>query len=168
MSFSGPCWSPQRTGMSSDVRRAHTWQPKVENKSLHVKEKGPFSSPPHACSPESQTEHINPPCITAQRHQKSPRKVKRSTVQGRLYSPASSSTLPPPIPGFLLPRLCGVRTAGRRGGSSAPEVLPQCPEHNEERWASLSGSWACFRRTVKTQEERPKVAFSPNWETKIT
>ena len=163
----GPCWSPQRTGMSPDVRRAHTWQPEVENKSLHVKEKAPFSSPPCARSPESQTEHTDPLSATAQRHQKSPRKVKRSTVQGRLYSPDSSSTLLP-RPGFLLPRLHGVRTAGRRGGSSAPEVLPQCPEHNEERWASLLGSWACFRRPVKAQEERTKAAFSPNWETKLT
>lgn len=117
----GPCWSPQRTGMPPDVRRARTRQPEVESKSLHVKEKVPFSSPPHARSPESQTEHIGSPSATAQRHQKSPRKVKRSAVQGRLYSPDSSSTLAPPIP--LLPRLCGVRTAGRRGGSSAPEVF---------------------------------------------
>lgn len=124
MSFSGPCWSPQRTGMSSDVRRAHTWQPKVENKSLHVKEKGPFSSPPHACSPESQTEHINPPCITAQRHQKSPRKVKRSTVQGRLYSPASSSTLPPPSPDSSFP---GCVVSGLLGGGEDPQLLKCYP-----------------------------------------
>lgn len=110
--------------MSPDVRRAHTWQPEVENKSLHVKEKGPFSSPPCARSPESQTEHTDPLSATAQRHQKSPRKVKQGTVQGRLCSPDSSSTLLPRPQDSSFP---GCMVSGLLGGGEAPQLLKCYP-----------------------------------------
>lgn len=96
----GPCWSPQRTGMSPDVRRADTWQLEVENKSLHVKEKGPpFSSPPCARSPERQTEHTDPLSATAQICLPPPRGIKshqEKSSEAQCRAGCIHQTLAPP------------------------------------------------------------------------
>lgn len=94
LSYSGPCWSPQRTGVSPSVRRAHTWWPEVETRVCTCRERTICLSFPSMLPREP--EHTNPLPTTTQRLQKSPRKIRATLSRaGRINQTAAPTPAPP-------------------------------------------------------------------------